>query len=339
MRIGLIARPDSRGLGIQTKAFHDQMHPVKTLVIDPPSQQPLPIRKDWYPDAHWVHGLPGAPDLDKFLQDLDAVYTAETGYGDLLWEMAQRRGIKTVLHANYEFLNRKDTPTVWAAPSMWHIDKWPSGTIYLPVPIEIDRFNEPEKPSTARRFLHIVGRPTMDRKHDLNRNGTVDVFESLRHVNADIEITFRCQQPGYVESLAAQAHIPNNVAVRIQSGDKRNYWDNYTGFDCLILPRRFGGLCLPVNEALGAGMPVIMTDISPNNCWLPREWLAASGFAGDFTAKQRITCYKADPRALATIITNMTDPGFYKAATGKANRLRDKLSWKTLKPRYEEVFS
>ena len=83
MRIGLIARADSRGLGIQTKAFHDNMHPAKTLVVCASatkdiSAQPLPIRTDWYPDARAIRGLPGAPDLDRFLDGVDAVYTAET---------------------------------------------------------------------------------------------------------------------------------------------------------------------------------------------------------------------------------------------------------------------
>jgi len=338
MKIGLIARADSRGLGIQTKAFHDQMRPAKTLVVDPPSQQPLPIRTDWYPDAHWVHGLPGAPDLDTFLDGLDAVYTAETGYGSLLWEMAQRRGIKTVLHANYEFLNRKDTPTVWAAPSLWHIDQWPTGTVHLPVPIELDKFPEPDMPARASRLLHIVGRPTVDpATGDLCRNGTIDVIKALQMVSADIEVTFRCQQSGYVESLLEQN--PVGVKVTVESGDRPNYWDNYTGFHALLMPRRFGGLCLPVLEALGAGMPVVMTDISPNNSWLPAEWLVKAHHAGQFTAKQRIISHQADHRALASLIGWLTEESFYQPALQKVQRLRQRYSWQALKPRYEQVFS
>lgn len=336
MRIGLIARADSRGLGIQTKAFYDQMAPAKTLVIDPPSQQPLPIRRDWYPDGQWVHHLPTATDLEQFLDGVDVVYTAETGYGHLLWEIANRKAIPTVLHANWEFLNRHDNPTVWAAPSLWHIEQWPHGTTHLPVPIELDRFPEPDMPATASKFLHIVGRPTVDRHIDLHRNGTVDVIKALQRVNAPIEVTFRCQQPGYVETLLEQH--PVGVPVTVESGDKPNYWDNYTGFHALIMPRRFGGLCLPVNEALGAGMPVIMTDINPNNLWLPQEWLVPAHHTGQFTAKQRISCFAADPNALAETITRMTDEGFYRRAVEKASRLRRQYSWEALRPRYDRLF-
>jgi len=337
MRIGLIARADSRGLGIQTKSFHDAMHPAKTLVVDCPSQQPLPVRRDWYPGAQWVHRLPTAADLETFLDGVDVVYTAETGYGHHLWDIANRRGIKTVLHANYEFLNRHDQPTVWAAPSLWHIGQWPHGTIHLPVPIEVDRFPDTQKPSSAKRFLHIVGRPTFD--HDrspLHRNGTVDAIKALQRVSADIEVTFRCQQAGYVEALLEQH--PVGVKVTVETGDTPNYWDNYTGFDALIMPRRFGGLCLPVNEALGAGMPVIMTDINPNNTWLPEEWLVPTHHAGYFTAKQRISCHRADPQELAATITRFTEPQFYETAVKKAARLRERYSWAALKPRYMQVF-
>jgi glycosyltransferase involved in cell wall biosynthesis len=313
------------------------MHPAKTLVVDCPSQQPLPVRHDWYPNAQWVHRLPTAGDLEEFLDGVDVVYTAETGYGHALWDIANRRGIKTVLHANFEFLNRHDQPTVWAAPSMWHIGQWPEGTIHLPVPIETDRFPTPEMPDKASRFLHIVGRPTVN--HDgspLHRNGTVDVIKALQRVSADIEVTFRCQQPGYVEALLEQH--PVGVKVTVEAGDTPNYWDNYTGQDVLLMPRRFGGLCLPVNEALGAGMPVVMTDINPNNTWLPQEWLVATHHAGEFTAKQRVTCHRADPEELATAITRMTEPDFYRTATLKASRLRDRYSWDTVKPRYMQVF-
>jgi glycosyltransferase involved in cell wall biosynthesis len=124
----------------------------------------------------------------------------------------------------------------------------------------------------------------------------------------------------------------------VEAGDTPNYWDNYTGFHALIMPRRFGGLCLPVNEALGAGMPVVMTDINPNNTWLPQEWLVPTHHAGEFTAKQRISSHRADPQELANTITRLTEPQFYDTAVKKAARLRDRYSWASMKPRYMQVF-
>lgn len=337
-RIGLIARADSRGLGIQTKAFHDNMQPAKTLVVDCPSMQPLPIRYDWYPNATWVHGLPTPSDLAAFSDGLDVIYTAETGYSPTLWDL----NTKTVLHANYEFLNPHDRPTVWAAPSLWNITRWPTGTIQLPVPIETSRFPTFDPPRTATRLLHIVGRPTMDGPRDLHRNGTIDLLNSLQYVASTVTVTLRCQQPGYIAGLISDHNInpQPNVTLRIESGDTQNYWDNYHNQHALILPRRFGGLCLPANEALGAGIPVIMTDIDPNNTWLPQEWLTPAHHEGRFRAKQWVDVHKADPRELAAIIDRIaTDSTFYRNATTTAANLREALSWEVLKPRYEKVLA
>ena len=118
MKLGLIARADSRGLGIQTKGFYDALRPAKTMVVDCPSANPLPLRRDWYPDATWINGLPNERDLRNWLRDVDVVYSAETGYGQALWSEAERAGVKTVLHVNPEFLDVRDRPSLWAAPSI-----------------------------------------------------------------------------------------------------------------------------------------------------------------------------------------------------------------------------
>jgi len=334
MKLGLIARADNRGLGQQTWAVQRNLNPAKTMVVDCPSMQPLQLHLDRFPGAHIVYGLPTEHDYATFLHGLDAVYTAETGYGDL-WSVAQRMGVKTVLHANYEFLDHADHPTVWAAPSMWNFDRFPSGATYLPVPIETDRFPITDKPLTASRFLHVVGRPAI---HD--RNGTLDLLQALQHVTATITVTVTCQLPGYVGSLIHDHNIstPNNVTLIIDSVDRPNYWTVYEDQHALILPRRFGGLCLPANEAIGAGIPVIMPNIDPNNTWLPAEWLTESMLAGDFRAKQHINWYSTKPQVLAAKIDQLAlDNDFYIRAVAKAHLLRKQMSWESLTPTYREI--
>ena len=336
MRLGLIARADNRGLGQQTWAVQRNLKPAKTMVVDCDSAQPLDLHLHRFPNAYIVRGLPSAYEYQHFVEGLDAVYTAETGYGDL-WTHANKAGVKTVLHANYEFLDVRDQPTVWAAPSSWHLDRFPAGAQHLPVPIEIDRFPVTEKPLTASRFLHIVGRPAI---HD--RNGTLDLLQALQHVTATITMTVTCQVPGYVGSLIHDHNIrtPNNVTLILDSVDRDFYWTAYYHQDALILPRRFGGLCLPANEAIGAGIPVIMPDIDPNNTWLPAEWLTESMLAGDFRAKQHIFWYRSDLHALAAKIDQLAlDNDFYVRALAKAHVLRQQLSWESLTPRYLEAFT
>lgn len=308
------------------------MHPAKTMVVDCPSAKPLPLRRDWYPDATWVKGLPTAADFRTWLQGLDVVYTAETGYGQALWPEADRLGVRTVLHANFEFLDRRDQPTVWAAPSMWHFGEFPTGSVFLPVPI---RPTAPDVPKTsASRLLHIVGRPAV---HD--RNGTSDLLQALQHIQSRVTVTVKCQDPGYVAGLIRDHRVrtPDNVTLVVDTGDVPDNSDLYQGQDVLVMPRRFGGLCLPAQEALGSGMPVIMPDISPNT-WLPNEWLVPASWQREFMAKNRITVYATDPILLATKIDELaTDQTMFMQAQEKARTLAKTLSWDNLLPRYREV--
>jgi hypothetical protein len=322
--------------------FFRHMDCAKVMVVNCPSAKPLPIRRDWFPGATWVDRFPNADDFRAWLPGLDVVYTAETGYGRALWPEARRAGVKTVLHANYEFLDRDDHPTLWAAPSKWHFNELPRPRVLLPVPIASDRFAVRADFPAARpaaRFLHIVGRPAI---HD--RNGTADLLQALKYVRSDATVTIRCQEPGYVEKVIDQVASLGNATVQVETGDTVNYWDNYDGQDVLVLPRRFGGLCLPAQEAIGAGLPVIMPDICPNNAWLPHEWLVPAGWCRDFHAKQRVDVYSANHRALAAKIdefatTPATGISVYAKAARTARDLATSMSWQTLKPEYEKVLA
>ncbi len=335
VRLGLIARADSRGLGVQTKAVFDNLRPDATLVVDCPSANPLPLRHDWYPDATWVKGLPTEGDLRCWLADVDVVYTAETGYGQALWSEADRAGVRTVLHANYEFIDRRDRPTLWAAPSMWHFDEFPEPRRFLPVPIDLTQFPTRQPQARATRFLHVIGRPAV---HD--RNGTADLLDALDYVQSPIEVTLTCQDEHYVSGLLASRRLPRNVHMHVRTGDVANNVDLYADQDVLVMPRRFGGLCLPVNEALGAGMPVIMPDISPNNSWLPSDWLVPAESRGEFRAKTRVEIFSVDHRALAAKIDQLaTDPQFYSASADTAVRMAKELSWSEQAPAYRKLFA
>jgi glycosyltransferase involved in cell wall biosynthesis len=343
MRIGLIARADSRGLGVQTKSFHDNMRPTKTLVIDCSSAKPLPIRRDWYPDARWIHGLPKSEDCLRFLHGLDAVYTAETFYGrkeqpSPMCQHAQQMGVKTVLHLNYEFLNRHEKPALWAAPSKWHWGDIPNPKLFLPVPVETHRFN-PQPADKATNFLCVIGRPAEVRINGVTheRAGAKDLLLALQSVRSQIAVTVTCQEPGHVKHLlrANNIQIPPNVTLNVADGDVTNNWDLYTGQHVLISPRRFGGLSLPHQEACAAGMPVIAPAISPNTDWLPPEWLVPAVRVGRFTAHTQCDLYKTDTEALAAKIDQFaSDASFYRNAAEQAVTTAKQLSWEQLRPEY-----
>lgn len=312
------------------------MAPAKTMVVDCPSKQPLPLHLDRFPNATVVKGIPTAEQFRRFLDGLDVVYTAETPYNYDLFDIAERMGVRSVLHYNYEFLDylqrpNLPQPTVFAAPSLWHYNDVPySNKVHLPVPTATERFPRIER-DRATRILHIVGRPAI---HD--RNGTADLVTALQYVQSEITVTIRCQDPRYVPRLLTGARFPKNIDLRIQSGDSGNYWDNYDA-DVLVMPRRFGGLCLPVNEALAAGMPVVMPDISPNS-WLPAEWLAPASFEGRFMAKTMIDLHTINHISLAARIDQFAgDPEFYRKAVEQALDIAGRYSWGALKPEYDRI--
>ncbi|KZS63084.1 hypothetical protein A4G28_04425 [Mycobacterium ostraviense] len=306
------------------------------MVVDCPSLKPLPIRRDWFPGSMWVHGLPSLRDCEQFCRDVDVILSAETMYGSHLPTVAKQMGVKTVLACNYEFLNRQDEPTLWAAPSKWHWDDIPNPKVHLPVPVEVDRFT-PQVAARASRFLHVVGRPAV---HD--RAGTADLLLALENVYTDITVTITCQEPNYVRGIitAHNIHLPDNIDLRVCEGDVPDYADLYDAQHVMIYPRRFGGLSLPMQEACAAGIPVIAPAISPQLDWLPREWLVSASKVGDFRAKQRVDLYTVDHLALAEKILRFANyPVFYREAAERAVSIAKSLSWEQLRPLYEKVLS
>lgn len=332
IQVGLIARADNRGLGTQTWELFRHLKPAKTMVVDIPSVQPLPMRFDRFRDAVIVQGWPGTDNMRRFAQDLDVVFTCEIPYHRSIYDF-----VPTVLQYNYEFLDiHGEKPALFAAPSSWHYDDvpWDNKTL-LQVPIATERFTMTWHPPVARRFLHIVGRPAI---HD--RNGTIDLLQALHYVKSTIRVTIRCQQHNFVKNMLREYHIsvPPNVLLLLDERDRENYWENYADQDVLVMPRRFGGLCLPAQEAIGAGMPVIMPDISPNNDWLPVEWLTPATKHHQFMARNQIDVYRTDPRVLAAKMDQFaTDGEFYRATAHTAGLLAHELSWKSLLPAYRKV--
>lgn len=345
MRLGLIARADDTGLGHQCLEFYRAMRPDKTLVVDVgmTSSKKLPTHTERYPGAQ----VSGAPlplyALDKFLTDLDVVYVAEAPYHPEFYRIAHERGIATVAHINWEFFDENDyargnMPDVFALPSVWAHEEFPFEHIVLPVPVATDRFAPPVQWSpTATDFLHVVGHPATR-----DRNGTLDVMKALRFVQSEIVVTMRCQQPGYLASVfndvAEHALTPRNVTLRIDSAPATNYWDLYHDQQVLVMPRRYGGLCLPAQEAVAAGMPVIMPDLAPNQ-WLPPSWRIPAIDDGHFEARRQIDLHRVDPAQLAEKIDAFaTSAPLYEEGIRDAACIAEGLSWESLRDEYENVF-
>ena len=97
-----------------------------------------------------------------------------------------------------------------------------------------------------------------------------------------------------------------------------------------------------MNEALMSALPVIMSDVSPNNEALPAEWLVPATTSRSFMARTQIPIYDTYPIALAAKIDEfcaMSDEEL-SAAKAKAYALGyDNYSVQAVKPRWEEVLN
>ena len=305
MRLGIIARSDNSGLGNQTRELVNMLNPTKIMLINSISFNRNKQHPEWYNgyDIQPVRGFPRNGDITSFLRGLDVVLTCETFYSNQFIDLARRVGVKTVLQYNYEYLdhlNRSDfaLPDVFLGPSLWNFDHMTelfgskTNVTYLPPPTDhtlFDKVRENNLSKNHNQILHIGGKAASE-----DRNGTKSVIDMLKYAEEDFKVVVRTQTP-----LDIKCDDPRLV---IDNKDSESREDMYDGFDAMILPRRYAGLCLPMNEALMSGLPVFMTDISPNNKILPQEWLVKSNKIGILKTRAVLDVHAADPKSLARMV-------------------------------------
>lgn len=338
--IGLIARSDNTGLGIQTHEFYKHINPDKTLVVDVSALNKLQQYPYRYPKCKIVTNKMSNKDIIEFLQGLKVIFCCETPYSYELFRLARIRGIKIILQYNYEFLEIKNLgdvyyPDVFASPSLWHIEdvkKAFKNVMHLPVPVnrQLLPFLEKKK---FKRFLHIVGNSA---EHD--RNGTAATLEAFKNLGrTDIELVVKC----FNKAIAGKWGSYATKNIKIDTNNTLNYEHNYMGFDAMIIPRKYGGLCLPMQEALSCGMPVIMTDISPNNNILPAEWLVPIINKFTFESKYTIEVNEPNINAISDKINWLADMDEKTASENSqtCNNIANDLDWIIWKKRYMDLLN
>lgn len=344
MRIGIIVRADKTGLGNQTRNLTKMLNPDKVLIID---SRPFNKNEQFFETYRGYNktisrGFLTDQEINRFLINLDVVITCELFYSNNFINIANRCGVKTFNQYNYEFFDNFANPnlalpTQLISPSKWHLEEMQNnfGVVYLPPPIDTvafeDVFQYNKTREGKRRFLHVVGREAVN-----DRNGTLDLLESLQYTKSDFELVVKIQNG----SLLPGQYTDPRITFDFSSPDDEV--ELYRDFDAMILPRRYAGLCLPMNEALMAGLPVIMTDIDPNNRILPNKWLVASEWKGDFMTRTKIDIYSAKHKDLAKKIDELVELGDRELALQKleARALGDlNYSDIILKPKYLELLN
>ena len=306
MRLGIIARSDNTGLGNQTMELVRMLNPDKILLINSQFFNNNQQHPEWYKDYNVIEtrkGMPRTNEVLSFLENIDVVISCETFYHLELVDLAKQKGIKTILQYNYELFGHLvhpewTLPDVLLAPSIWNLDviveKFGSKTqvMHLPPPTDHTLFNQSKEINLSKdhkRILHIAGK-----KAAKDRNGTESILKMMKYSKEDYELVIKSQTPLNL--------ICKDSRVKIEIDNPDNRQDMYSGFDAMVLPRRYAGLCLPMNEALMSALPVFMTNISPNNAILPDKWLAESGKIDSFRTKSMVNVYDVKSDSLAKII-------------------------------------
>lgn len=302
---GLIVRGDDSGLGNQTRRMTYFLRPQRLLYIDSTSFSKNKVQhKDWYDgfSGYYVQGFPNDREIRTFLRGLTHFTTCETAYNYNFYSIARQMRVKSSCVINYEFCDylvkpELPKPDLFIMPSYWKLDEMKKRfgddkVVYLPPPIDPNEFKEAREINFNRtgrpRFLHIVGTLALN-----DRNGTLDLLQALKYTKSDFELVIHSQQELPREYIISDSRIKYNMR------SLENSCDLYKDFGALILPRRYAGLCLPCNEALMSGLPVIMTDTSPNNYLLPKEWLVKCHKKGEFMTRTMIDIYESDIKDLA----------------------------------------
>lgn len=334
MRVGMLARAEERGLGILTYEWWRNMRPDKTLVVVPDGavEAGTTSHLEWYPGATFVrygHSplTPKIGELDEkrcraWLEDLDVVYSAETFYDQRFCYWAREAGVATVCHAMPEFARAEwfDGPTVWWAPTSWRLDALAPTTRQVPVPIPMDLWRPTERrddDDRPIRWLHIAGAATIQ-----DRNGTEALMRAVPLLRQPAEITVASQTTVELHASTDQ------VTVTGQLGTLTDYWELYEGFDALVMPRRYAGLCLPVLEAMGAGLAVVMSDMEPQRSDWPVQTVRTEPGDPIKMAGGMIETGNVDPSALAALMDSWaSNPAEVRAAQSQSRAYARANSW------------
>lgn len=341
-RLGLIARGDLTGLSVQTQAFWRHLQPEQTLVVDlsrhsrqKPDNRMMPNSSIWNDNIYPSTEIVKDSKLERFLRSVDVVFTCETPYNYWLFKRARELGVKTFLQFNYEFLDYNKSnigtlpePDVFLAPSMWHLDDvkklLPGRDIrFLPVPVDRKAFPFKHR-DHLDTLLHTAGTGAME-----DRNGSVLSAEAMSYVSSSVKLHLRSQSR--IKEISSRPNIVlTNSKVKFPH-------ELYGDEQVFLMPRKFGGLCLPMNEAVSCGMPIISTDCSPQSTWLPEALLVPSKRVKTIETRHPIGLYESDPKDIARVIDWLADnPKEVSHYSDWADHYAESISWTKMKSVYLE---
>ena len=333
-RVGLIARCTDSGLGHLSKSFYDNYPVFSTLCVTDADQR-YKDHIDWFPDATFVRmaDMRNFP-FARFLSNIDVLFGYETFYERQLLEQAHRLQVRTVLMGMPELTRRRGNQGflgdanqyVW--PTRW---LKPKDEPLLPVPVQtVEDISAPLEDGPLR-VVHVAGSGAIG-----DRNGTEIFLRSLKLVKSQVYVRL-CVSASFPTPLVS---VPDNVTLEVRR-DVSDPFYMYADAHVMIMPRRYGGLCLPVHEALGYGLVVYLTDYVYKTGDYPTTLMLDSepGLLQRVPVG-RIRTHVVDPSTVAEAIDQIAERRELLVGVKDQNRAWvHEHSWPQLKPAYDGVFA
>jgi glycosyltransferase involved in cell wall biosynthesis len=258
-RVGCINYAHRRGLGYLMRDFHRNGIVTDVCVVKHPG---VPSCADeWYP--------PGTPSVQlrrldmRVMQDfcagMDAMVFFETAFDWSLIPFCRSRGIQTYLVPMYECCPvGHEPPDVYLCPSLLDMEYFKKNSRFLPLPTEYPwRLR-----TTAQHYIHNGGYLGLR-----GREGTTLLIEAMQYVRSPLKLTSRVQENVDAAHQRMMAHDPR---IEYIAGTVP-YEELYASGDVVVMPQKFNGCSLPMQEACASGMVVMASDRVPANSWLNRD--------------------------------------------------------------------
>ena len=342
MKIGLIAssRPN-RERSLQSKDLYRYLRPDKTLV----KGDDMDFSLRYFRNKSKIKSEFTKEDIDWLTEDMDIVIAIDDDYcGGLLYKVAKRKGVKSVLMYNFDQLEQAINPELalpdmFLACSKWHFDdvKKAFGNIarveYIPFPVSRDiPFTRRKK---ARNFVHITGDDFLD-----DENGTEIFIQALFSVQEDINIRIFAQRDLVGQVLPSEDGETLAHSLQISRKPLNDLEFLFKNMDVLVLPRRFGGLSMIANMAMSVGVIPMMPNVEPQNDYL--NPLMLTPIRGIHMAQRKTAFEKfdVDPITVAMHMDHLSKTSH--AVIGELSDYCDvfatAISWQNLLPRYMRMF-
>lgn len=308
-RKGIVVYATEQGLGRQAKSFYDNGL-VSEVFCHPHSK--YENHYEWYPNRSKTY--------DEFLSKIDEVWFLETPFDWEYFLKAREKEIRTVLFLMYECSRLPYIPDQLVGGSIMERIHFGDNVkvVNVPAPKEIP-WKLREK---AQVFIHNAGHGGLG-----GRNGTKELLDAMKYVKSPIKLIIRSQFP--IKEIN-----DNRVEYRIGDFDYKTLFDEG---DVFIYPDKFGGSCLPLQEAHSAGMLVMASDRLPSNTWLPKEPLIPiKGYKKERISEKTFDSAIVDPQDIAKTIDLWYNRDITEySLLGK--KWAEENSWEKLKPLYEKI--